>query len=215
MTRLVVAIDGPAASGKGTLARRLAARFNLAHLDTGALYRATARDVLAAGEDPRDAAAAAARAAALDPGSLADPRLRGEEIGRGASLVAAHPSVRAALLDFQRRFAAHPPGAAAGAVLDGRDIGTVICPEAAVKLFVTASPEERARRRCLELEAKGEAVERASVLAEIRARDARDAGRDVAPLAAAADAVTLDTSTLDADAVFALAEDIVARTLRG
>jgi cytidylate kinase len=207
MTPLIIAIDGPAAAGKGTLARRLAAHFGLRHLDTGALYRAVGRDVVLAGEDPADEARAAARATTLDPASLDDPGLRGEAAGHAASVVAAHPAVRAALLAFQRRFAAAPPGA----VLDGRDIGTVVCPDALVKLFVTASPEIRAKRRHEEAPA---ALDLAEVLADIRRRDARDSGRSTAPLAAAADAVILDTSDLDADQVFERALTIIADRLR-
>jgi cytidylate kinase len=216
MTLLVVAIDGPAAAGKGTLARRLAAHYGLAYLDTGALYRATARDVLDAGLDPADAAAAAGIAEKLDPASFGDPHLRDEAVGRAASVVAAHGAVRAALLDFQRCFAAAPPAGARGAVLDGRDIGTVVCPEAPVKLYVTASPEERARRRMLELEARGgPPVDKAAILADIRERDRRDSERATAPLKPAEDAVTLDTSDLDADAVFAAAAALIDKIMAG
>jgi cytidylate kinase len=213
MSGLIIAVDGPAAAGKGTLARRLASEFQLAHLDTGALYRATARDVLAAGLDPADAAGAAKIAARLDPASLADPALRTEEVGRIASIVSAHPAVRAALLDYQRSFAEHPPGGAPGAVLDGRDVGTVVCPNATVKLFVTASVEARAGRRLRELEAAGGPVDGAAVLADMVARDERDTKRSAAPLKPAADAVVLDTSGLDADEAFEAAMSIVrART---
>jgi cytidylate kinase len=209
MASFVIAVDGPAAAGKGTLARRLAAAYGFAHLDTGALYRATARDVLAAGLDPADADGAAALARRLDPASLADPRLRDEAVGCAASIVSAHPAVRAALLDYQRAFADRPPGGANGAVLDGRDVGTVVCPEARVKLFVTASVEARAGRRIRELEALGGPVDAAAVLAEMRARDERDSSRAAAPLKPAEDAVLLDTSALDADAAFAAAVAIV------
>ena len=198
----VIAVDGPAASGKGTLSRRLARHYGLAHLDTGALYRATGRDVIDSGRDPHDPEAAATAASRLDPASFSDPRLRAEDVGQAASIVAAHGPVRAALLDFQRRFAARPPGA----VLDGRDIGTVVCPDAAVKFFITASPEIRARRRVLELRARGEAADEAAILADLVARDARDSQRAEAPLKPAADAITIDTSMLDADAVFAVAQ---------
>ncbi len=160
---LVVAIDGPAASGKGTLARNLAAKFGLAHLDTGRLYRATALRVLAVGGDPADPETAAAAARGLDPALLDDPRLRDEAVGRAASVVAAIPAVRAALLAFQRRFAGQPQGA----VLDGRDIGTVVCPDADVKLFVTASREERARRRAKELRENGAPAIYEAVLRDI------------------------------------------------
>ena len=211
---LTIAIDGPAASGKGTLARRLAARFDLAYLDTGAIYRAVARDVLAAGQAPQDAAAAERIAERLDPASLADPRLRDEDVARASSVVAAYPGVRRALLDFQRNFAASPPGGKRGAVLDGRDIGTVVCPDAALKLYITADIGARADRRFMELSAKGEAQDPAAVLADLQARDARDSGRSTAPLKRADDAVTIDTSTLDADSVFAHVAELVEARLR-
>lgn len=213
MGAFIIAVDGPAAAGKGTLARRLAVEFRLAHLDTGALYRATARDAMAAGVDPADAAAAAGIAAKLDPASLADPALRDEKVGRVASIVSAHPAVRAALLDYQRNFAYHPPNDAEGAVLDGRDVGTVVCPQATVKLFVTASLEARAGRRLRELEAAGEPADAAVVLADLQARDERDSKRSASPLKPATDAVVLDTSGLDADEAFGAAVSIVrART---
>lgn len=202
---MIIAIDGPAASGKGTLARRLAAHLGYAHLDTGTLYRAVGLALLRAGRDPDDAAAATGVALRLDPDWLADDELRSEAAGAAASKVAAIPAVRAALLDFQRAFAARPPGA----VLDGRDIGTVICPDAEVKIYVTASAEERARRRCEELRKRGEPADHAAILAEIRARDARDSGRATAPLARADTAALLDTTDLDIDAVFARALEIV------
>jgi cytidylate kinase len=206
MTRpLVIAVDGPAAAGKGTLARRLAAHFGLPHLDTGLLYRAVGRRVLDAGGDPRDAATATRAAEALAPADLARGDLRGPAADMAASAVAAVPGVRAALLAFQRRF-----GASAGAVLDGRDIGTVVFPDAPVKLFVTASVEERARRRLAELRGRGEAAEAGRVEAEIRARDAQDSGREVAPLRPAPDALLLDTSCLDADGAFAAALTLIA-----
>lgn len=206
----VIAVDGPAAAGKGTLARRLAAELGLPYLDTGLLYRAVGRRVLDRGADPRDAAIAAAEAEALTEADLGRDDLRGPEADMAASAVAAIPAVRAALLGFQRRF-----GAAHGAVLDGRDIGTVVFPEAALKLFVTASAEERARRRHLELAAKGLAADPARILAEIRARDHQDANRAVAPLAPAADALPIDTTRLDAEAAFAAALAAVRQRFPG
>lgn len=196
----VIAIDGPAAAGKGTLARRLAEALGLPYLDTGLLYRAAGRRVLDAGADPTDPAAATAAAAALRAEDLRRDDLRGPASDAAAAAVASIPAVRAALLDFQRGFAA-----ARGAVLDGRDIGTVIFPDAPVKLFVTASLPARARRRWLELEAKGLDVPLAQVEEDMRVRDAMDAARVAAPLRPAADAVMLDTTALDPDAVFAAA----------
>lgn len=204
---LVLAIDGPAASGKGTLARRLAAHYGLPHLDTGLLYRATARALLDQGHVLSDVNAAVAAAEALDAAHLSEARLRGAEMGEAASVVAAMPLVRAALVDLQRRFARAP----AGAVLDGRDIGTVICPDATVKLFVTASPTVRAARRHEELASQPGAPDFDTVLADIRRRDARDSGRADAPLKAADDAVVIDTSALGIDealaAVMAVIDD--------
>lgn len=199
---MIVAIDGPTASGKGTLAKRIAAHFNLAHLDTGLLYRAVGLGVLRQGADPSDPKAAVAVADALAPSQLDDPALRGDEAGNAASKVAAIPAVRAALLDFQRHFVQSPHPGKKGAVLDGRDIGTVICPEADAKLFVTASAEARARRRHKELQARGLDSIYARVLADLRERDARDSARAAAPLKPAADAFVLDTSALDADQAF-------------
>ncbi len=203
---MIIAIDGPAAAGKGTLARRLAMHFGYPHLDTGALYRAVARRLLDAGRDPSDAAAALAAARLVTADELASPRLRDEQVGRATSIVSAIPAVRAALLDFQRRFAATPPGA----VLDGRDIGTVVCPDAAVKLFLVADPEERARRRAKELRDRGVPAIDARVLQDIQERDARDSSRSAAPLTRAADAYVLDTTQLDPDAAFAAALAYIA-----
>ena len=208
---MIIAIDGPAASGKGTIARRLARHYGLPHLDTGLLYRATARALLDEGarlDDPARAEAAARGLALVD---FDEERLRGAEMGEAASVVAALPVVRAALLDQQRRFAARPQGA----VLDGRDIGTVICPDAGVKLFVTASPETRAQRRALELRGRGEDVDFALVLADIRKRDERDSARSSAPLVAAADAMRLDTSDLDVEEAVAAAIALVERRRAG
>jgi CMP/dCMP kinase len=202
---LVLAIDGPAASGKGTLARRLAAHYGLPHLDTGLLYRATARAILDQGHVLSDVNAAVAAAEALDAANLPETRLRGAEMGEAASVVAAMPPVRAALVDLQRRFARAP----AGAVLDGRDIGTVICPDATVKLFVTASPTVRAARRHKELASQPGAPDFDTVLADIRRRDARDSGRADAPLKAADDAVVIDTSALDIDEALAAAMAVI------
>lgn len=202
---MIIAIDGPAASGKGTLGKRLAEHFGFAHLDTGLLYRGVARALLDAGLALDDEAAATRAAAALDLDALDEERLRGAEMGEAASVVAAFPPVRAALVDLQRRFSRRPEGA----VLDGRDIGTVICPDADVKIFVTASSEERANRRHRELFRRGESVAYETVLADIRRRDARDAGRSSAPLRAADDARLLDTTALDIEAAFRAAVSIV------
>ena len=210
----VVSIDGPAGSGKGTLARRLAERFGFAHLDTGALYRATALLLLDEIGDPADPIAAEAAARRVDLRLLCDPRLRGDRIAAAASVVAAIPGVRHALLDLQREFAARPPPPARGAVLDGRDIGTVVCPAANVKLFITAGPDVRAARRVQELREHGSAAIYENVLQDINERDARDSGRRAAPLAAAADAEVIDTTALDADTVFERASDIVARSFK-
>lgn len=190
----------------------------MAHLDTGKLYRATAHLVLAAGGNPADPQSAASAARRVDPASLADPALSTEEVAQASSVVAAIPEVRAALLERQRDFAAHPPAPPKGhrprgAVLDGRDIGTAVCPGATVKLFVTASPEARAERRLRELRQRGATVIYGDVLQDMKERDARDSERRVAPLAAAPDAVTLDTTGLDADQVFELASEIIARAL--
>jgi cytidylate kinase len=208
---LVVAVDGPAAAGKGELTRRLARHFNLARLDTGLLYRAVGWAVLQAKGDPADEGAALDRAKALLAADLENPDLRSEAAGGAASKVAAIPAVRAQLVDFQRDFARNPPGGASGAVLDGRDIGTVICPDADAKLFLTARAEIRAERRLKELQAKGVEAIGSAVLRDMMERDARDAQRSVAPLEPAKDAFVLDTSDMDADAVFAAAVDFISR----
>ena len=200
----VIAVDGPAAAGKGTLARRLAEHLGYAYLDTGALYRAVGIKTLQAGHDPADPVAAAAVARALVPEDLERPDLRSDDAARAASKVAAQAEVRAALLDFQRRFASDPPGGR-GAVLDGRDIGTVVCPDAPVKLFITASLFVRARRRLRELRDRGATVIHSTVLRDMKERDARDSEREVAPLRPALDAYVIDTSDLDPDTVLAVA----------
>ena len=207
---MIIAIDGPAAAGKGTLARRLAEHLGLAYLDTGLLYRAVGVAVLRSGGDPDDPVAAADSARALDPALFADPELRLDTAGQAASKVAAVPAVRAALLDFQRRFAHNPPAGTNGVVLDGRDIGTVVCPDAPVKLFVTASVEKRADRRLRELQERGVAAIQEAVLQDMKDRDARDSQRSVAPLVAAPDAYLLDTTDLDADQAFAAALSYVS-----
>lgn len=206
---MIIAVDGPAASGKGALARRLAAKFGYHYLDTGLLYRGVARDVLASRFRLDDTWAALAKARGLNPATLGDPALRDPAIGEGASIVARIPEVRAALLTYQRAFAAQPPGA----VLDGRDIGTVVCPLAEIKIFVTAAPEVRARRRFLEIEARGAGASYEAVLAEILRRDARDAGRENAPMIAAAGAILLDTSALDIEAAFEAAVRLIERKI--
>jgi cytidylate kinase len=206
---MIVAIDGPSASGKGTLARCLAEALDFAYLDTGMLYRAVGAAVLAAGADPGEAAAALEAARAIELSDLERPGLRDEAVGQAASMVAVMPGVRGVLLGLQRRFAATPPGGKAGAVLDGRDIGTVVCPEAEVKIFVTASLEGRARRRHKQLLERGEASIYARVVQEMRARDRRDSERAAAPLRPAPDAVVLDTNELDAGDTFRAALGIV------
>lgn len=206
---VVIAVDGTAASGKGTLAKKLARHFGFSYLDTGALYRLTAVGVIEAGGDPHDESAAIAAAKTLDPARASDPAIRTAAAGTGASIVSAHPGVRAALLDFQRTFATTGPGA----VLDGRDIGTVVCPDAVAKLFVDARPDVRAHRRWLELKDQGPTE--AQILADIIARDARDRNRTTAPLKPAADAALLDTSDLDIDSAFAAALDRVLPAVAG
>ena len=202
---LTIAIDGPAASGKGTLAKRIAAHYGLACLDTGLLYRAVGRDVLESGRSLEDEMAAAAAARVLDPKTLEDPGLRSPQMGDAASVVAKFPAVRSALLDFQRSFAAQEPGA----VLDGRDIATVVLPDADVKIFVTAAVEVRARRRFDEQISRGEPVTYEDTLENIKARDARDMARKDSPMRQADDAVLLDTSTMGIEESFRAAIAIV------
>lgn len=206
---MIIAVDGPAASGKGTLARRLAQHFGLRYLDTGALYRAVARDVERAGFRLQDVWAAVAAARSLEPETLDDEGLRSRGVGEAASIVARIPQVRAALLAYQRAFARRSPGA----VLDGRDIGTVVCRDADAKLFVTASPEVRARRRQREWQMRGEQTTYETVLADIKARDLRDTGRSVSPLRPASNAILLDTSDLDIEAVFDAAVGLIKRKI--
>ena len=219
MTSFVITVDGPSAAGKGTLARRLAAHFGFDFLDTGGLYRGVGLTVLRAGKDPADAEAAIAAAEALRPDLLGDPALRDEATSRAASIVAAIPGVRAAILNWQRDFAAKPPKSGRGAVLDGRDIGTVVCPDAPAKLFITASVEARAQRRFKELQARGlqeggEKAIYARVLQDMQERDARDQGRSISPTKAAADAKIIDTSDLTADQVFDQALAFVASKMK-
>jgi cytidylate kinase len=205
---MIIAVDGPAASGKGTIARAVARHFGLPFLDTGKLYRAAAYNLLITGGDP-ESEFAAARACDISQIDLDDPELRSEAVGGIASRISAYPMVRQALLDRQRHFAAQP----GGAVLDGRDIGTIIVPHADVKLFVTASSEVRARRRCGELESLGLHAAYEDVLADIRARDARDSSRSAAPLTQAADAIPIDTSAMGIEeAIAAAIAAVAART---
>ena len=215
MTSFVITVDGPSAAGKGTLARRLAAHFGFDFLDTGGLYRGVGLMVLRAGRDPADAVAAIAAAEALKPDLLGDPALREEATSRAASIVAAIPGVRAAILNWQRDFAAKPPKSGRGAVLDGRDIGTVVCPGAPAKLFITASVEARAQRRFKELQERGEKAIYARVLQDMQERDARDQGRSISPTKAAADAKIIDTSDLTADQVFDQALAFVLSKMNG
>jgi cytidylate kinase len=208
---VVIAVDGPAASGKGTLARRIAAELGYAYLDTGLLYRAIGLALLRDGKDPADAEAAVAHAVAFDvtKTDFDDPALRDEETGKAAGIVAANSQVREALIEVQRRFAAAPPGGTPGAVLDGRDIGTVICPEADYKIFVDADIQVRADRRVKELQDRGVESIPSRVLQDMKERDERDRTRSVAPLAPAADASVIDTTNLNADAAFAEAMSII------
>jgi CMP/dCMP kinase len=208
---MIIAIDGPAASGKGTLGKRLAAHYGLRHLDTGLLYRAVAKAVVDGGLALDDQAGAVAAARALDPTAFDEKALKAHAVGEAASVVSAIAEVRTALLDFQRDFGRAAPGA----VLDGRDIGTVIFPDAEVKILVTATPQERARRRALELQAAGARVSEAEILADILRRDERDMKRSVAPLKAAPDAHLLDTTYLDIDATFRAAVEIVEAVRAG
>ena len=208
---MIIAIDGPAASGKGTLGKKLAAHYGLRHLDTGLIYRAVAKTLVDAGERPEDAAAAVAAAKELDLANFDEATLKTYAVGEAASIVSAIPGVRAALLDFQREFAAQPPGA----VLDGRDIGTVVCPGADVKIYVTATPEVRAKRRAAEYRVAGRGIDEASVLADILRRDQRDSNRAAAPLQRAPDAYLLDTTHLAIDAAIRAAIDIVEATRAG
>jgi CMP/dCMP kinase len=208
---MIIAIDGPAASGKGTLGKRLAVHYGLRHLDTGLIYRAVAKALLDGGHSPDNRARAVAAAEALDPSRFDEPALKSQPVGEAASLVSAIPEVRKAVLAFQRNFGRTPPGA----VLDGRDIGTVIFPDADVKIFVTATAEVRARRRTLELEQAGDRINEAEVLADIRRRDERDSKRAIAPLKMAPEAHLLDTTHLDIDAAFRAAIDIVEAVRAG
>jgi cytidylate kinase len=208
---MIIAIDGPAASGKGTLGKKLAARYGLRHLDTGLIYRAVAKALIDAGHAPSDTAAAIAAAQALDTAHFDEQALKSHAVGEAASVVSTIPKVRTALLSFQRIFAATPPGA----VLDGRDIGTVVCPGADVKIFVTATPEVRAHRRALEYQSAGRPIDEAAVLADIIKRDERDRSRAAAPLKQAPDAHLLDTTHLDIDAAIRAAIDIVEATRAG
>jgi CMP/dCMP kinase len=208
---MIIAIDGPAASGKGTLGKRLAKHYGYRHLDTGVIYRAVAYAMLQADLDLHDEALAVSAALALDVEKFGDPVLKTQKVGAAASVVSAIPRVREVLVNFQRRFAADPPGA----VLDGRDIGTVICPHAEVKIFVVADPKVRAHRRTLEARARGEQADEALVLDDILKRDERDKNRAVAPLKPAADAYLLDNSNLDIEAGVRAAIDVVEAVRAG
>jgi cytidylate kinase len=212
---IVIAVDGTAASGKGTLAKKLAQHFGFAHLDSGALYRLTAQAVLDANGDPKNEADAIRGAQTIDFTRAGDPAIRTDIIGKAASHVAAIPAVRTALMEFQQNFLAHPPGGSPGAVMDGRDIGTVICPRATAKLYVDARPEVRARRRWNELKSMNIRRAEQDILAEINARDAADKSRAIAPLKQAADADLLDTSDLGIDAAFAAALALISPKVEG
>ena len=208
---MIIAIDGPAASGKGTIARHLATVYGLHHLDSGLLYRAVAKAMLDAGDSVDDVDRAAAAASALDPSALSDPALKSRAVGEASSVVSAIPAVREALVAYQRSFAVRPPGA----VLDGRDIGTVIAPGADVKIYVTATPQVRAARRAAELRQRGEEVRDEDVLADILRRDERDTTRAISPLKPAPDAYLLDTTHLGIDAAFRAAIDIIEAVRTG
>ena len=208
---MIIAIDGPAASGKGTLAKRIAAHYGFRHLDSGLLYRGVGMAVIKAGGLPEDTAAAIAAAKSYDPARFAEDDLKSDEAAKAASIVAAIPEVRSALIALQRTFAQSKPGA----VIDGRDIGTVIAPDAEVKIYVTATAEERASRRVRELQSRGGTVDDAAVLADIKARDERDMNRAVAPLKPASDAILLDTTDLGIDAAVRAAIDIVEAVRAG
>ena len=208
---MIIAIDGPAASGKGTLGKRLAHHYGYRHLDTGVIYRAVAYALMQSGRNLRDEEAAVAAALELDPEKFGNPALKTQKAGEGASIVSAIPRVREALVNFQRQFAADPPGA----VLDGRDIGTVICPHADVKIFVVADPRVRAHRRTMEAKARGEEADEAAVLADIIRRDERDKNRPIAPLKPAPDAYLLDNSQLDIEGGVRAAIDIIEAVRAG
>jgi CMP/dCMP kinase len=210
---IIIAVDGTAASGKGTLAKKLAVHFHFPHLDSGALYRLAAFSVLEAKGNPQNETDALRGAQTIDFNLAGDPRIRTDIIGKAASQVAAIPLVRAALLDFQQNFLAHPPGGGPGAVMDGRDIGTVIAPDATAKLYVDARPEVRARRRWQELKTMGIRRDEGELLRELNARDAADKARPISPLKQAPDAFLLDTSDLGIDAAFAAALALVSPTI--
>ncbi len=212
---VIIAVDGPAASGKGTISRRLAKHFHFAHMDSGALYRLTALAVLEASGDPTLEADALSGAATIDLSRTGDPAIRTGEIGVAASKVSAIPAVRAALHDYQLAFITNPPGDSKGAVMDGRDIGTVIAPHAQAKLFIEASPEVRAHRRWLELSGMGIEKDKTMLLAEILARDEADRTRPISPLRPAGDAALLDTTNLDINAAFAAALALVSPRVEG
>ena len=209
---MIIAVDGPAAAGKGTLARALADHFGFAYLDTGSLYRGVAHALLSAGHAPANEQEALKAAENLDPKAIDPVAIRTSEVGEAASIIAAMPAVRAAILALQRHFASQPPEGKPGAILDGRDIGTVVCPEAEVKLYVTASAEVRAHRRWLELKNSGSELSEAQVLEDVVARDARDTGRASSPMRPADDAHLLDTSNLSIEAAFDAAVVLIDRS---